>query len=276
MVIGISLIAALIYGAADFFGGVASKRTNTIVVVALSQAVGLAVVTFTLLFLPGTPTRGDLAYGLVCGVIGAGAVALLYRGLAIGTMGVVSPITAVFAAILPVGFGVFFGGRPPPVALVGIGVALVAVVGISAGTSDSSAPRNMRGVPAALGAGIAFGLFFIVLAHTRSAAGLWPLASARVASLVIFGLPALRLRTALTRAVVPTIALSGALDMAANILYVIAVHRGLLAIVAVIISLYPASTVALAALTLRERLAPVQWLGVACALVGIALITFAR
>lgn len=276
MIVGLSLISAIVYGAADFFGGLASKRTNLILVVALSQGAGLVVLALTLPFAGGEPTAGDLGFGLACGVIGACAIAALYRGLAIGTMGVVSPITAVFAAIIPVAFGVAFGERPPPLTLIGIAIALIAVACISAAPPPRASPRSFLGVPEAIAAGIAFGVFFIVLAHTRTQAGLWPLASARVASLALFGIPALRMRATLTRAALPTIALSGALDMGANILYTIAAHRGMLAIVAVLTSLYPASTVALAAIALRERLAPVQWLGVACALAGIGCITLGR
>jgi drug/metabolite transporter (DMT)-like permease len=271
-------------------GGLASRRASSIAVVVWSQAVGFGVLLLALPFVPGVAHTGDLGWGVACGIAGAFAIALLYRGLAIGVMGVVSPITAVLAAALPLAWGIARGERPTPVALIGIACALVAVVLVSAATpkrgTDQDAPlaraarahRFPPGVPEALGAGAAFGFFFIALAQTHRDAGLWPLVATRVASLAILALGtfALRLRLRVTAPSARTIVLAGALDMGANLAYVGAVHTGALSIAAVVTSLYPAGTVALAAILLHERLVPVQWTGVALALTGVVCIALAR
>lgn len=262
------------YGAADFLGGLASRRTTTLAVVAWSQAAGFLVLAVALPFVPGRAQPEDLAWGALCGIVGAAAVGLLYRGLAIGTMGVISPITAVLSALLPVGFGLARGQVPTATAWIGIGCALVAVVAIAAGPAESTAHAR-RGLPEALGAGVLFGTFFIVLAQTRAEAGLWPLVGARSASFVVFALAGTLLRVSIrpARDAIVIIIAGGACDMLANVLYTIASHEGMLAIVVVLTALYPASTVALAAVILREHLRAVQWAGVALALVAVGCLT---
>lgn len=286
--VALALAAALFYGAADFCGGLASRRVSSLAVVVWSQAVGLVVLIPALLFVPGAARASDFGWGLACGVSGAFAIALLYRGLAIGTMGVISPITAVLAAALPVGFAVARGERPAPLPLFGIACALVAVVLVSAAPAPpgdfdgrAAAPSWRRfppGIPEALGAGAAFGFFFIALAQTHADAGLYPLLATRVVSVTILALSALLLRRplAVTRPGRRTIVAAGALDMSANVFYVLAAHAGALSIAAVITSLYPAGTVALAALVLHERLVRLQWTGVAVALIGVLCISAAR
>ncbi len=265
------------YGAADFLGGLASRRTTTLAVVVWSQAAGFLLLAAALPLVPGVLHVGDLAWGALCGVIGATAVGLLYRGLAIGAMGVVSPITAVLAAALPVAYGTLRNARPSTLAGVGIAIAIVAVVLIS-WAPPASRDHARRGLPEAIGAGALFGAFFIVLAQVRADAGLWPLVGARTASFVVLGCGGRLLGAPLrpARDAVAIIVAGGVCDMLANVLYVIAVHGGMLAIVAVLTALYPASTVALAAIFLRERLRPLQWSGVVFALAGVALISAGR
>jgi drug/metabolite transporter (DMT)-like permease len=288
MALVLALAAALSYGAADFCGGLASRRTSSLTVVVWSQAVGLLVLAAAFPFVPGIPRGADVALGALCGIGGAFAVALLYRALAIGVMAVVSPITAVLAASIPVLWAFAHGERPSPLELTGIAFALVAVVLVSltAPPVDEDAPlaraphrhRFPPGIPSALASGVAFGFFFIILAQTHRDAGLYPLLGTRVVSLGLLTLGAFALRRPLhvTRPGLRTIVLAGALDMGANVLYVLASHRGALSIVAVLTSLYPAGTVALAATVLRERLARVQWLGVASAFAGVLCISLAH
>jgi drug/metabolite transporter (DMT)-like permease len=291
MAIALALTCALVYGSADFLGGFASRRISSLTVVVLSQAVGLVVLLPIVPLAGGAPHAADLGWGAACGLAGGVAVALLYRGLAIGTMGVVSPITAVLAAVVPVTFAIARGDRPAPLAVIGIACALVAVVLVSAATprpsaEESDAPlariekphRFSPGIPEALGAGVAFGFLFIGLAQTRSEAGFVPMLAMRVTSLTLLFAGALVMRKPLqiTRGTFRTVAVSGALDMCANVLYILASHAGALSVVAVITSLYPAGTVALAALVLHERLVRVQWAGVAIAFVGVACIALAR
>jgi drug/metabolite transporter (DMT)-like permease len=289
VVLALSVAAALFYGAADFCGGLASRRSSTLAVVLWSQAAGLFVLGPALLLVPGVPRAGDLGWGLACGVSGAFAIALLYRGLALGVMGVVSPVTAVLAAAIPVAFAIARGERPAAGALAGIACALAAVVLVSAApaaVAPEAAPPASRpparrwppGIPEALGSGAAFGFFFIALAQTHADAGLYPLLGTRLTSLAILGGFALTARRPLRieRPALRTVALAGGLDMGANVLYVLAAHAGPLSIAAVVTSLYPAGTVALAALVLHERLARIQWLGVAAAFAGVLCIALSR
>jgi drug/metabolite transporter (DMT)-like permease len=288
MIVLLSLAAALCYGAADFCGGLASRRTSSIAVVVWSQLAGLLILGLALPLVPGIPRPIDLGVGALCGISGAFAVALLYRALAIGVMGVVSPVTAVLAAAIPVIWAFLHGERPTALALVGIGFALVAVVLISASAAPSEveAPLSRKppqqllppGIASALASGTAFGVFFIILAKTHADAGLFPLLGTRLASLGILVLGALVLGRSLriSRPGVRTIVIAGVLDMLANVLYVVAAHRGELSIVVVLTSLYPAGTVALAAAILRERLVPVQWIGVVAAFAGVLCISLTR
>ncbi len=287
MAIVFSVLCALVYGSSDFCGGLASRRTATLGVVVVSQCVGLVLLLAILPAFGGTPTAADMEWGAVCGISGATAIGFLYRGLAIGKMSVVSPVTAVLAATVPVAFGVLaLHERPSWIAVGGIIAALFAVVCVSAtpasGGDDPAAERDglRRGLLSAFAAAAGFGIFFIALAQTRAEAGMYPLLAARVTSLALLAARALlagrRRDLIIPRPALGLVALCGALDVAANVLYVLAAHRGLLSLVAVISSLYPASTVALAAVVLGERLVPVQWAGVALALGGVAAISFAH
>ena len=279
MPIALALLAAVVYGASDFLGGLASRRASTIGVVIGSQGVGLALLACIVPFAGGHANGSDVAWGALCGVAGAAAIALLYRGLAIGTMGIVSPISAVLGASIPLFYGIALRGeRPTWFAYAGIAAALAAVVCVSAPERDRApAPGLPPGIAEGLLAGVGFGAYFITLAQTNPGAGLVPLFAARATSVMLLlagglafgGTAGLRV----SRAALGLVALCGALDVSANVLYVLAVHQGLLALVAVLTSLYPAATVALAAIVLHERLRPVQWIGVALALGGAAAIS---
>ncbi len=288
MAIAFALACALVYGAADFLGGVAARRVSAVAVVVWSQTVGLAVLLAAMPFLGGSPHLPDLLWGVACGCAGGFAVALLYRALAIGTMGVISPM----AAAVPVAFGIARGERPATLAVFGIGFAMLAVVMVSAATprpttEDADAPLARReqprrfppGIPEAIWAGIAFGFLFIGLSQTRAEAGLFPMLTMRLTSLSLLVGSGLVLRQPMrvSRPSFRTIAFAGALDMIANVLFVIASHSGgSLSVVAVAASLYPAGTVALAAIVLRERLVRVQWAGVAIAFAGVVCMSLAR
>jgi drug/metabolite transporter (DMT)-like permease len=271
----LSLCAAIVYGAADFLGGIASRKTPAETVVVASQAAGFCVLLGALPFVPSHLRPVDFGWGFASGLAGAVGIAALYGALAVGRMGVVSPITAVVAAAVPVLAGVGFGERPSLVAGAGIVLAVVAIVLV---TFD---PRNARlslrepGITLALLSGLAIGVLYVVLGHASAGSGLGLLAATRVWSIAILAFFALVVRR---ESLVPapgtlraTLA-AGALDMGANVLYVLATQRGMLSLVAVVTSLYPASTVILAAIVLGERLGRQQWLGIACAGLGVALI----
>jgi drug/metabolite transporter (DMT)-like permease len=285
----LALLAAAAYGAGDFLGGLVSRRASTTGAVIVSQAFGIALLLLGSPWLPAAVVaRADLGWGAAAGLTGGIGVALLYRALAIGPMSVVAPVTAICAVVVPVAFGVAFGESVTVAGWLGIATALAAVwlVGQEApapepppGRSAEAATRltlgrARSGLPIALAAGAAIGLFLVALERTSPEAGLWPLAVARVVSVTLFLAIARGTRQPLG---VPRQALAlalgcGALDMAANALYMVAVQQGTLGIVATLVSLYPASTVLLARLVLGERLSRLQVAGVACALLAVGLL----
>lgn len=277
MAVFLGLIVAVSYGAGDFFGGLAAKRTPTTSVVVWAQLVGLVVLGALMAVAPsGEATTHDLAIGAAAGACGGIGVFLLFRGLATGRMSVVAPITAVGAAVLPVVWGLASGERPGGLVLVGVVVALTAVVLVASADhgDDGHVDAPGSGVGWAVGAGVAFGALFILFAQASADAGWWPLLTARLAAASVVALGAVAAR----QAIVPTpesvrlVIACGVLDITANATYLLAVRRGLLALVAVLSSLYPVVTVLLARVVLCERLVRTQVAGLALALVGVVLI----
>ena len=272
----LAVLSSLAYGAADFFGGLATKRGSTVFsAVVWSQAVGLVVVLLALPFFPAaSPTAADLAWGAATGFFGGVGLAFLYRGLAVGVMSVVAPVTAVCAVIIPVGVGVAMGERPARIAIAGVALALVSIVLISQSGRVEEGKDARTGVPIAIASGVAIGIFLVCLERTGPTAGLWPLVPARIVSVSFIALAGLVAREKLLpqRASWPLIAGGGALDMLANVFYLLAVRQGPLSIVATLTSLYPAGTILLARVVLRERLRLIQQAGVACAILAIVLI----
>lgn len=297
MAVLLGLLVSVAYGCGDFFGGLASKRTRVTAVVvgsfALSTAL-LVVVTAAWWLFGDLPRPGarDLGLGVAVGLVGPAALGLLYHGLAVGRMSVVAPITAVLAAVIPFAWGVASGERPGAVAVAGVLLALVAVAVISGAPEHAEAamvpddrpasppPRGDRGVVlVSLGSGIGFGVVYILLGATTAEAALWPLAAARptavLASVTVLGLLARRSRAPLRPMLVPArsaaglVVGAGLLDVAANALFLAATNEGLLSIVAVLSSLYPAATVVLARFVLDERLHRQQVWGLVLAGAGV-------
>lgn len=282
MVYLLALLSAVAYGAADFTGGFASRRAPMFSVVTISQFAGLVSLLLALPFLgPASPHAADYAWGAASGIAGGFGVGLLYRALAIGTMGVVAPTTSVCAVIIPVLADVLRGQHPPALVSVGIGLAVVSIVLLGQESAHPDHPVSrppQYGLPSgmwhALASGVAIGFFFLLLANARAQAGLWPLVAARVAGIPLFALIVVatgapfRLQRPLAWIVIG----GGALDMLANVLYLLATRHGSLAVAVTLCSLYPASTVVLARAVLKERLSRVQMLGMAGALVAVVLI----
>jgi drug/metabolite transporter (DMT)-like permease len=274
MSIVLALTAAALWGSGDFLGGLANRTTALLAVLLISQGAGLLGMAIVAVVLGGHPSGADLIDGALAGLAGALGVAMLYRGLASGSMSLVAPITGVVAVIVPIAVGVGSGERPAVLQYIGIAIAVIAVAVLSAG--GHKAGRLDRGtVLLAVGAGVGFGLFYVAIARTSLDANLWPLVSARGASVV-----ALVVATVVARqaprfgATNPLIIIgAGALDVSANALYLLAVHGGLLSIVAVLVSLYPVSTVLCSMIVLGERLRTSQIVGVAAATVAVVLIT---
>jgi drug/metabolite transporter (DMT)-like permease len=207
-------------------------------------------------------------------VAGGTGVALLYRALAVGTMSIVAPTTAVCAAAVPVIVAFALGERTGAFAVVGIMLAAMAIVLLSRGASLDAMPKAQSGIALALMSGVAIGLFFLCLARTSENAGIWPLIAGRSVSVPLFVAMATMSRNdfRLERRVAGTAIGCGTLDMLANALYLVATREGPLSLVATLASLYPASTVLLARVTLGERLSRSQALGVVCALAAVVLI----
>jgi uncharacterized membrane protein len=277
----LALLSAACYGAADFLGGFTSKRASTVAVVVVSQLAGLLLLVVMVPFLPqAAPARADFAWGALAGLAGGTGVALLYRALAIGVMAVVAPTTAVCAVVIPVVFSIALGERPPFTTIGGIALAIAAIVLVSqsragaSGARGEAEDRRTKALFYAVLSGVAIGLFFVALAQTGDEAGLWPLVAARTASVGLFALVAVFASQSLRipAATLGIVVAAGALDMLANLLYLLASRSGPLSVVVTLASLYPASTVLLAWLVLHERLSARQWVGVACALVAVIAI----
>jgi len=278
MVFVLALAAALTYGAGDFLGGIATKRSDgSLGVVAMSSLVGVVLLVVLVWVFPSEPTGADLAWGATGGISGGIGVTLFYRALATGVMSIVAPVTAVTGAVVPVVAGLLLGERPGGLALVGVALAIVAVALLAReapGADELVGPDRSRAFVLAVGAGLGFGGFFVLLDRTGDNAGLWPLVASRSVTFVLATLVAL----ATSRAVLParsarvaTIG-TGLLDMSANALFLVANRSGLLALVAVVTSLYPASTIALAQVFLGERLARHQIVGIGLAVGAVVLI----
>jgi drug/metabolite transporter (DMT)-like permease len=283
MVYLLAIGSAFFYGAADFTGGLTTRRVGTIPVVLLSQFSGLALLVLLLPLLPpSSATRSDFLWGGVAGLAGGVGVALLYRALSIGTMAVVAPTTAVCAVTIPVVYSVLLGERPAPLAVVGIILGITSIILVSQQRSEAEAADGSRsgqgklpvGVGTALISGVAIGFFFLGLAQTDPGAGMWPLVASRSVSVTLFAAIAVARHCTLRMPgrVLALVIFAGTIDMLANALYLIAAQQGPLSIVVTLSSLYPASTVLLARLVLHERLNILQVTGVGCALAAVVLI----
>lgn len=281
----VGLLASVAYGAADFLGGVVTKRNNVFTVLLWGQFTGIALVLAGLpLLATGPLTRGTALLGGGAGVAGVLGAAFLFRGLARGRMSVVAPITAVLAASLPVLFGLLTGERPSAVTLVGVVVALAAIALVSAAPGPDSSwetdggflsRASAEGVPEGLGAGFFFAVFFVFLDGVDDTAGLWPILAVRLASMALAGLIVLLGPAAATPAVGTRlgVAAAGVIGTAADYLFVLGSTLGLLSVVVVLTSLYPVTTVVLARTVLKERIARAQLGGLLLAAVGVILIS---
>lgn len=272
----LAALSALLYGGADFLGGLATRRGTAAAVVSLVEIAGLglfaAIVPFVSL---GTPTRAELLWGGASGAAGGAGLALLFRALALGPMSIAAPVAAITAAALPVAIGVLAGERPGVRALAGIAAAIGAIALATRPADPRGARPPVPTLALAFGAGVAFAIFYVALGRTSPASGLWPAVAGRAVTLAMFAPVVIlqrRRRDVLARdGLVPALA-CGVLDTLAHVSYTLAAQRGLLSIVAPIGSMYPAGTIALAALLLGERLTATQIAGLACGAVAILLL----
>jgi uncharacterized membrane protein len=284
----LALGAAVSYGASDFTGGFLSKKAAVFVVVLVSQVVSLAVLVAVLPFWEGAFSAEAILWGGAAGIAGVAGASALYRGLSVGRMSVVAPISGVLAAGIPVLVGLSLGERPAPFAVAGVVVGLVAVVAVSrtpnpgppadatssVGKSITEVPRSGRGLLEGVGAGMGFGLFFVLLERSPTDSGLWPLVGMRASmialvwSVVVIG----GLSRALPGGLVLRLGGLGLINVLADLLYLLATRHGLLSLVAVITSMYPAVTVVLARSILREQMDFQQVIGLGLAAASVVLI----
>ncbi|WP_375385590.1 EamA family transporter [uncultured Microbacterium sp.] len=316
----LALTGALVYGAADFLGGLAAKRLRSILVTAVSATSGLVLLCVVMPFTGGVWHPIDVAWGVLAGVFGVIALALLYACLAVGPMSILSPLTAVVSAIAPMLWGLLVGGETlSAIGYAGLGVALVAVVLVGFIPGAGSVRPTVRGLLMAIGAGAAIGAFLIVIDQTSVDSGLVPLVVSRATNAAItFGivgviaLVAVRRgrraasvidndgvvigasvsgradlahaeavggaedRAAMSRSRAWAFAIAcGVVDAVANTVLLLALRAGDLTIVSALTAMYPAGTILLAAVVLRERIAAVQWVGLALALAAGGMLAVA-
>ena len=280
----IGVTAALIFGSADFAGGMAAKRISAVRVTAIGGLSGLVILLLAFPLFPSAWSTKAVLLGGITGITGAFAVVLLYACLAIGPMSILSPLTAVISAVVPVLSGVVRGERLNALGYVAIVVALAAVVLVGFVPEKGTIRPSLRALAMAIGAGALIGVFLILIDLTPRDSGLVPLVVSRTVNAIVMfsaiGIGAFlaRRRGKTPRAVggwKPGLALAivaGAIDAIANALLLFGLRQGELTIQSVLTALYPAGTILLAAIVLRERIAPIQIVGLVLALVAAAML----
>jgi drug/metabolite transporter (DMT)-like permease len=273
MSVPFALSSAVAYGFGDFAGGLAARKTPVLRVTAVAQLSGLAVLLPATLLVPGQISLGALGFGAVAGVGGMLGLLLYMRGLAVGPMGVVAPLSALVGAGLPLVAGVLGGERPGAVGWLALLVALVAIGLASAGSRGDAAAG--AGLLYGLGAGVGFGLFFVALDMSPDGSGLWPLVAGRAVSVTLLALVLLSPARRGPLHGLRLMLLCGVLDTAANVLFLLATRTGALSVSGVLVSLYPVVVVLLARFVLKEKLTGLQLTGVGLALTASALLATA-
>lgn len=275
--LALALAASVSWGFSDYLGGVKSRVVPLLTLIMVSQLAGLALVGVLAVATHSYPDGRTAIYAVLAGSAGLIALAAFYRGMAIGRISIVAPISATGAA-LPIAAGLARGERPGIWALAGIALALAGVILASAENHPERGRSLAAEVPLALGAALGFGIFFLFVAkasehHHAIAATL--MLRLTTAPLVLLALLVLRQAPRIPRGNLHWLILIGLLDSGANTLYALATDHGLLSLVSPLASLYPLTTVLLAQALLREHVARHQKYGIALALAGVALISAA-
>lgn len=282
----LGLLSAVVYGSADFLGGVAARRIGPLRTTAVGAVSGLVLLLLSYPLVGGVWSAAALGWGALSGLVGTVAVALLYACLAIGPMSILSPLTALVSALVPMVWGLVGGDRFGIVGYGALGLALVAVVLVGFVPEKGAVRPSPRALLMALGAGAMIGVFLIVLDQTPADSGVVPLLANRVVNgavmwtlvgtLVLVGRRRARTRAQggvrLDARGSGIAAAGGALDASANLMILIGLRLGDLTTMSVLVALYPAGTILLAAIVLRERVAPVQWVGLVLAVVAASLL----
>jgi drug/metabolite transporter (DMT)-like permease len=272
-VIAFGLVSALAWGIADFGGGLASRRATLFGVVLVSQVAGLVVaIGLAILSSEPWPAPADVAWSALSGVIGTAGVLALYGGLAVGRMGVVAPVAGVLGASVPVIAGIVLEGLPQPIVLAGIGLAIVAVVLVSRVAGGVGAGRS--GIELGIIAGLCIGLFNVTISRVDESIVFGPVSIVRIVAIVLVAAVILVARRPghVPARLLPAVAVIGVLDMTGVAAFLFAEGTGPLAVASILSSLYPVTTVLLAAIVLRERVTRHHAVGIAAAAVAILLI----
>jgi drug/metabolite transporter (DMT)-like permease len=280
MAILLALVSALCYGTSDFIGGVLSTRIRPWTAAFTGQLAGGLILAVLSIASGSTLSWSTVGWGALSGIGGGIGIICLYRGLANGRMGVVAPLSGVGAALVPVIVGVALGDRPSAISWVGMLAALPATWLVAAGEDGpgeagaTSAERTSSGVVDGLVAGVGFGIGFAAIAQAPSDSGQWPIAfDLLVAALVAVIGATLSRDSWLPRTPTALLAIStGVLAAAALVAFLASTHHGMLAVTGIIAALYPAATVGLAVVVLRERIHRSQALGLGLCAVAVALV----
>jgi drug/metabolite transporter (DMT)-like permease len=272
-VVAFGLFSAVAWGIADFGGGLASRRATLFGVVLVSQVAGLVIaLALMVIRAEAWPAPADIGWSVLSGAIGSVGILALYGGLAAGRMGIVAPVAGVIGAAVPVLAGIVLEGVPPLIVLAGIVLAIVAVVLVSRVAGHPGSGRS--GIELGLIAGVCIGLFNVTITRIDESLVFGPVSIVRIVSIVIvtvvmvFGRRAGRMPAGL----VPIVALIGILDMAGVAAFLFAEQAGPLAVASILSSLYPVTTVILAAVVLHERVTRQHAMGIVAAAVAILLI----
>lgn len=278
MPVALASTSAVAYGISDYLGGVASRRARVLRVVSVSYPLSILLVGVAALLAGGSPTLVGLGWGLASGVASGIAVWTFYLALSRGPMSVISPITAVLAAAIPLAFGLAAGERPGAGATAGMALALVATVLVSMEGRDRSSARHGRLTRRLLAltvfSGLAFAAFFVLLAQVPAGQGLWPVAASRIGATAMLLTAAVAARESFRfpRRLLAIGVVIAVFDAVANGAFYFASQAGMLSLVSVIAALYPACTVALAITHGGERMRTVQTAGLALAGAAIVLL----
>jgi len=286
LTVALGLIGALAYGGADFYGGLAARRSSTILTTLGVALVGLAGLALTSPFVAAVSSYDAWFYGAASGLAGAIGIGLLYGSLAIGPMSILSPATAFISAIVPVSVGLSQGEGGGTFFYVALGLALLAVVLVGFVPEKGAVRPRPIGLLMAAGSGTFIGFTVILIDLSPANSGLIPLLANRMVSssaLIVAAGALVLTRVALSRtprlpgltefrSVGTMIIIAGVMDVLANVAVIYGLRSGDLSVISVLIALYPAGTILLASVVLKERIALIQWAGLALALVASALL----
>lgn len=279
MAVVLALFSAVAYGLSDFVGGLLSRRTSAWAVAVVGQTSSTVVTAALALFVPGTPQPADFAWALLAGVGTGMGTGFLYRGFSSGRMSVVAPVSAVGAALVPVLVGAATGERLTLLVWAGVVAALPGIWLVSSTPEDpmqAGEPRESvaAGLVDGILAGLGFGVLFAALGQVPQGAGWWPLTFSQAVSVVAVTLLAVALRADWRPRgrTVRLAALCGPLGATATGSFLLATQHGFLTVAGVLASLYPASTVLLAAVLLREKIHGWQGVGLVFAVLAVALV----